>query len=81
MPCDPDITFGGEEVATVAGLAGSGLGVSLLPDLNGLDTNKVAQIRLKALESHRTIGLAWMNERYLPSAAINFKHFIIHKMY
>ncbi|EHS59733.1 LysR family transcriptional regulator [Paenibacillus sp. Aloe-11] len=78
---DPNITFEGEEVATVAGLVGSGLGVSLLPDLQGLDTNKVAQIRLKAPESHRTIGLAWMNERYLPPAAINFKNFIINKMH
>ncbi|WP_404518851.1 MULTISPECIES: LysR substrate-binding domain-containing protein [unclassified Paenibacillus] len=75
----PHITFEGEEVATVAGLVGSGLGVSLLPDLQGLDTHKVVQVRLNAPECHRSIGLAWRIERYLPPAAGSFKNFIIAK--
>nr|WP_318540924.1 LysR substrate-binding domain-containing protein [Terribacillus saccharophilus] len=33
----PDVIFEGEEVATVAGFVAEGLGISILPDLEGLD--------------------------------------------
>ncbi|MFE6076660.1 LysR substrate-binding domain-containing protein [Paenibacillus sp. NPDC057886] len=73
----PDITFEGEEVATVIGLVGSGLGVSLLSSQQGLDMNKIAQVRLGNVDSHRTIGLSWVSEHYLPPAAIQFRAFVL----
>ncbi|MGD0031210.1 LysR family transcriptional regulator [Paenibacillus illinoisensis] len=73
----PNITFVGEEVATVAGLVESGLGVSLLPSQQGLDMNNIAQVRLRNVDSHRTIGLAWVSEHYLPPAAAQFRTFVL----
>lgn len=72
----PKITFEGEEAATVAGLVAAGLGVSLLPDLRGLDKSKIAQIRLSQPRGQRVIGLAMVEGRYLSPATLTFKKFV-----
>ncbi|RNA68565.1 LysR family transcriptional regulator [Alteribacter keqinensis] len=73
----PEITFEGEEAATVEGLVAAGLGISILPDLKGIDQSKISQIRVKSPECKRTIGLAWVKGRYLTPAAERFKQFIL----
>ncbi|HZG17275.1 MAG TPA: LysR family transcriptional regulator [Candidatus Bathyarchaeia archaeon] len=73
---NPKVTFEGEEVATVAGLVGAGLGVSLLPDV-GMDKSKTVQIHVRQPKCNRVIGMAFIEERYLSPAALQFKAFVM----
>lgn len=73
----PKITFEGEEAATVAGLVAAGLGVSLLPDLRGLEKSKIVQIRIRQPICQRVIGMALVSGRYLSPAAERFKQFAL----
>lgn len=49
----PDVIFEGEEVATVAGFVAEGLGISILPDLEGLDQSNLSKLSLKNVRSER----------------------------
>ncbi len=73
----PRVTFEGEEAATVAGLVSAGLGVSLLPDLRGIDKSKIAQIRISSPKCQRVIGMAQVQGGYLSPAAVRFKEFVL----
>lgn len=55
-----NVAFEGEEVHTVAGLVESGLGVSLIPYIKGLEQYKLKIIRVDARNCKREIGLAFM---------------------
>lgn len=73
----PKITFEGEEADTVAGLVAAGLGVSILPNLKGTDQSKISQIPIKSPRCQRTIGMAWVEGRYLSPATEKFKQFVL----
>jgi DNA-binding transcriptional LysR family regulator len=73
----PHITFEGEEAATVAGLVAAGLGVSLLPDLRGLDKSKIVHIPVREPKCERVIGMALVEGGYLSPAALRFKEFVL----
>lgn len=73
---NPKIMFEGDEADTVAGLVAAGLGVSILPSQRGIDQSKIAQISIDGIESRRTIGLAWMDERYISPATQEFRRFV-----
>ena len=73
----PKITFEGEEADTVAGLVAAGLGVSILPNLKGTDQSKISQIRVHWPKCQRTIGIAWVEGRYLSPATRQFKQFVL----
>lgn len=75
----PNITFEGEEADTVAGLVTAGLGISLLPDLKGIDKSKLVQISVSWPKSQRTIGIAWFEGRYISPATKQFKSFVLEK--
>ncbi|WP_433957198.1 LysR family transcriptional regulator [Cytobacillus horneckiae] len=75
----PDITFEGEEADTVAALVAAGLGISILPDLKGIDKSKLLQIPLSWPMSKRRIGLAWVEGRYISPANDKFKSFVFEK--
>ncbi|MCM3176632.1 LysR family transcriptional regulator [Cytobacillus horneckiae] len=75
----PDITFEGEEADTVAALVAAGLGISILPDLKGIDKSKLLQIPLSWPMSQRRIGLAWVEGRYISPANDKFKSFVFEK--
>ncbi|MBN6886388.1 DNA-binding transcriptional LysR family regulator [Cytobacillus horneckiae] len=75
----PDITFEGEEADTVAALVAAGLGISILPDLKGIDKSKLLQIPLSWPLSQRRIGLAWVEGRYISPANDKFKSFVFEK--
>ncbi|RFB31838.1 LysR family transcriptional regulator [Brevibacillus sp. VP] len=72
----PDITFEGEEIATIAGLVAVELGVSLVPDVNVLDKSKISLLRVLDPACKRTIGLAWKEKRYLSPVARRFISFV-----
>ncbi|MEN1966701.1 LysR family transcriptional regulator [Lentibacillus sp. N15] len=73
----PKILFEGEEIHTIAGLVGAGLGVSIIPDIKGLDQTKLSRLHVKWPKSERVIGIAWLDGGYLSAAAIRFKEFVV----
>lgn len=70
-------TFAGEEMHTVAGFVGAGLGVSLIPDIKGLKEYNVKKIRVSEPICERKIGIAWVGGRYLSPAATQFKNYLL----
>ncbi|MFY3792105.1 LysR family transcriptional regulator [Ureibacillus sp. MALMAid1270] len=70
-------TFAGEEMHTVAGFVGAGLGVSLIPDIKGLNEYNVTKIRVTEPICERKIGVSWAKGRYLSPAATQFKNYLV----
>ncbi len=70
-------TFAGEEMHTVAGFVGAGLGVSLIPDIKGLNEYNVKKIRVTEPICERKIGISWAGGRYLSPAATQFKNYLV----
>ncbi|MBT2701490.1 LysR family transcriptional regulator [Bacillus sp. ISL-40] len=77
----PKITFEGEEADTVAGLVAAGLGISILPNLKGTDQSKISQIPINSKQCQRTIGIAWVDGRYLSPATQKFKQYVLDHSY
>ncbi|WP_391209171.1 LysR family transcriptional regulator [Psychrobacillus sp. L4] len=73
----PNISFEGDEVATVAGFVAAGLGFSILPDGGELNANKMIKLRINDMTCERVIGMAIGKNRYLSPAAKRFQHFIL----
>lgn len=73
-----NITYAGEEMHTVAGFVGAGLGVSIIPDIKGLDYFNVKKLSVIEPKCERKIGLAWAKDRYMSPAANEFKEFLIY---
>ena len=71
-----NVAFEGEEIHTVAGLVESGLGVSLIPKIKGLDQYNLKIIRVNSKDCKREIGLAYVNGRYLSDVTLQFLDFI-----
>lgn len=72
-----NITFAGEEMHTVAGFVGAGLGVSLIPNIKGLNEYNVCKIRVSEPICERKIGVSWAGGRYLSPAAVQFKEYLV----
>ncbi|KAB2487331.1 LysR family transcriptional regulator [Priestia endophytica] len=73
----PNIVFEGEEAATIAGFVAAGLGVSILPNLKGLDQTNLTKVRIVSPSFQRTVGLSWVEGKYLSPVAESFKQYII----
>jgi len=73
----PNIRFEGDEVHTIAGLVAAGLGVAVLPETKGIDFSSLALLSIRKPECQRTIGLAWVERRYLSPAAERFRRFVV----
>jgi DNA-binding transcriptional LysR family regulator len=58
----PRVAFEGEDVDTVRGLVGAGLGVALLPDVAGTRSGNLKVVGVRVTEPHasRTVALAWL---------------------
>ena len=74
---NPKNSFSGEEMHTVAGFVGAGLGVSMIPNVKGIDQYTVKKLRVKSPKCFRSIGIAWAKNRYLSPAASEIKSFLI----
>lgn len=69
----PGIGFEGEEVETLRGLVSAGLGVALLPEPRGGAAPVAPSLRITDVRASREIGLAWIRDRNLPPASIQFR--------
>ncbi|MEU9330859.1 LysR family transcriptional regulator [Streptomyces canus] len=86
---EPRIAFEGDEVATLRGLVGAGLGVSLLPRQqqapqeadgpggSGQGEAAVPLIPVTSPKCTRQIGLAWFTDRPLPPASRAFRDHVL----
>lgn len=63
-----NVAFEGEEVHTLTGLVESGLGVSLIPYIKGLEQYKIRLIKVNAANCQREIGLAYISSHYKSEA-------------
>lgn len=70
-------TFAAEEMHTVAGFVGAGLGVSVIPNIKGLDHFNVKRLRVSSPDCYRTVGVSWARNRYLSPAAEEFKNYLV----
>lgn len=71
-----NVAFEGEEVHTLAGLVESGLGVSLIPHIKGLDQYKLHIIQVDREDCKREIGLAYLKNQYQSSPTERFAEYI-----
>lgn len=70
-------TFAGEEMHTIAGFVGAGLGVSLIPNIKGLDQYNVKKLRVTYPKCTRSVGVSWAKNRYFSPSAMELKKYII----
>ena len=71
-----NVAFEGEEVHTLAGLVESGLGVSLIPNIKGLDQYRLSIIPVNAENCRREIGIAYMENRFISAATQQFIEYV-----
>lgn len=69
-------TFAAEEMHTVAGFVSAGMGVSLIPNIKGLDNYDVKRLKVDP-PCYRSVGVSWAKNRYLPPAATEFKQYLM----
>jgi DNA-binding transcriptional LysR family regulator len=72
----PRIVFESEQVATIRGLVGAGLGVALLPAGTELDP-AVTSVRITRPKAARTICVNWMADRELTAPVAEFRDFLL----
>lgn len=69
-------TFAAEEMHTVAGFVGAGMGISIIPNIKGLDNFNVKRLKVDP-PCYRSVGVSWAKNRYLPPAVVEFKHYLL----
>ena len=71
----PRISFESADLATIEGLVGVGLGVSILPE-QLIGASSTVGVALAAAGAERVIGLTWRTDRSLSPAAARFLEFL-----
>lgn len=64
------------DVATIAGFVAAGLGVSILPDIQGIELNTISKINIANPVTTRNIYLAWHKQRFISPATQKFIDFL-----
>jgi DNA-binding transcriptional LysR family regulator len=72
----PKIAFEGMDIATLRGLFAAGLGIALLPPAS-IRFAGVVEIKVSPAPPIRALGIGWVNDRYLPASAIEFRKFVV----
>lgn len=73
----PRIGFEGEEVETLRGLVGAGLGIALLPEWHSAGAPAAPHLRVSDVEAVREIGVAWIRDRRLPPTSERFRQHVL----
>jgi LysR family transcriptional regulator, transcription activator of glutamate synthase operon len=74
----PKIAFQGMDIATLRGLIAAGLGIALLPPAPTRFAG-IVEIKLSQARPIRPLGLGWVEDRYLPPCAVEFRKFVVSK--
>jgi len=72
----PELAFEGEEIDTLRGLVGAGLGIAILPPAERALPAGVAELPLSP-KAIRRVGLIWAADRPLAPAAEAFRAFVL----
>src|ERR1700746_371865 len=70
----PKIAFEGMDIATLRGLIAVGLGIGLLPPAP-LRVAGLVEIKLSQARPVRPLAIGWVEDRYLPPCAVEFRKF------
>jgi DNA-binding transcriptional LysR family regulator len=76
----PKIAFEGMDIATLRGLIAAGLGIGLLPPAPARFAG-IVEIKLSQPRPIRSLGIGWVDDRYLPASAIEFRNFVVSKFH
>lgn len=74
----PKIVFEGMDIGTLRGMTAVGLGISLLPPAP-VRVSGIVEIKLSQTRPSRPLGIGWVDERYLPPCAVQFRDFVVAK--
>jgi DNA-binding transcriptional LysR family regulator len=74
----PKIAFEGMDIATLRGLIAAGLGIGLLSPAPGRFAG-IVEIKLSQTRHIRPLGIGWVDDRYLPASAVEFRKFVVSK--
>ena len=70
----PNIAFDGMDIGMLRGMIAAGLGIGLLPPATAPFAGLV-EIRLSQPRPVRPLGIGWVDDRYLPPCALEFRRF------
>jgi len=75
----PKIVFESDDASTIRGLIRAGQGIAFVPAISwrGSTGPAVAQVQIEEPVCQRTIGLSWLEHRYLSLAAHQFRQFVV----
>jgi len=73
----PIIAFEAEEVATLWGLAGAGVGVALAPRLPFVANALTVDLKVSSPLCHRPVGLSWRKDRRLSPQTREFRDYVL----
>lgn len=75
----PSFSFEGDDSSSVPGFVAAGFGVAIMPVESGAFPG-VASIRISKPLARRTIGLGWVDERFLPASARRLRDFALSRL-
>lgn len=73
----PRLAFEGQDVETVRGLVGAGLGVALLPGAGSRSVPGVVELRVTEPATTRTVGLVWRRDHPESAPVRAFREFVL----
>jgi len=71
-----NVAFEGEEIHTVASLVESGLGVSLIPLIKGIEQYNLKILQVDANDCKRQIGVAYKTNRFMSAVTRQFASYV-----
>ena len=74
----PKIAFEGMDIGTLRGLIAAGLGIGLLPPAP-VRVAGLVEIKLSQARPIRPLAIGWVEDRYLPPCAVEFRKFVVSK--
>lgn len=76
----PNIAFEAMNIGTLRGMIAAGLGIGLLPHAPARIAGTV-EIKLSQTRPIRPLGIGWVEDRYLPPCAVEFRKFVVSKFH
>lgn len=73
----PNVAFEVEEVATLRGIVGAGVGVTIAPRPVQEITALTTDLRVRSSNFSRPVGLLWRRDRRLSSETLRFRNYVL----
>ena len=73
----PQVIFEGDDVNTLASLVAAKLGVSIIPNIPGIEHLGIVYLPISVPVCKRAVGIAWNRAKPLSPAALTFQQFVI----